>query len=301
MMKRLSVYSLALCLCVSAWGSRPRHAMQGLDWHEDEATGIAYWCDDIKGEAEVADWYDEEEGVYEYYSQAELTVPQTFVLTYGGASMGGEGSGSSKTYKVTALGEYAFRKAAASRLTFAEPSNVKTIKAFALYMMANLKGTLVLPEGLEKIEHDAIGGTGMPTKKLVLPSTLSELGLSAVVLTAADTLEFLGDVPPVCTTAESGDAINPWTSAAGETSKDIVVIVPDGKRAAYMAQEGLGDWFTNVREKSGNTTGVAETEQNGRVLRQGVWSLTGRYIGAPSVAGTLPSGVYIINGRKTAL
>ena len=115
------------------------------------------------------------------------------------------------------------------------------------------------------------------------------------------TLKFLGDVPPVCVTAESGDAVNPWTSAAGETDRNTVIIVPDGRLAAYMAQKGIGDWFTSVREKSGSTTGMAETTQDGKVPRSGVWSLTGRYIGAPSVAGTLPSGVYIINGRKTAL
>lgn len=264
-------------LALPAWGSSPRRAAQGRDWHEDKNTGIAYWCDNSKGEAEVADWYDESEGVYEYYSQAELTVPADFILYYGGASLDGNGGGGSKTYKVTALGEYAFRNAAASKLSFEEPSNVETIRSYALYMMPNLKG------------------------RLVLPSSLSKLELSAVVLTCIDTLEFLGDVPPVCVTAESGDAVNPWTSAAGETDRNTVIIVPDGRLAAYMAQKGIGDWFTSVREKSGSTTGMAETEQGGRVPRSGVWSLTGRYIGAPSVAGTLPSGVYIINGRKTAL
>ena len=299
MMKRFSVYALALCLSVGVWGSRPRHVAQGLDWHEDSASGIAYWCDDKTGEAEVADWYDEEEEVYDYYSQTALFVPAEFVLNYGGASMGGEGGGSAKTYKVTALGTYAFRKAAASKLEFETPSNLRTVKAFALTQMQNLKGTLVLPECVETIEHDGIGGTGMPTHKVVLPSTLTERGLSAIVLTAADTLEFLGDVPPLCTTAASGDAVNPWTSAAGETAKDIVVIVPDGKRTAYMAQEGLGDWFTNIREKSDNTTATVQATADGMQSRSGVWSLTGVYIGSASVAASLPHGVYVINGRKT--
>ena len=133
-MKRFSVYALALCLSVGVWGSRPRHVAQGLDWHEDSASGIAYWCDDKTGEAEVADWYDEEEEVYEYYSQTALFVPAEFVLNYGGASMGGEGGGSAKTYKVTALGTYAFRKAAASKLEFETPSNLRTVKAFAQYL-----------------------------------------------------------------------------------------------------------------------------------------------------------------------
>ena len=193
----------------------------------------------------------------------------------------------------------AFCKAAASKLEFETPSNLRTVKAFALTQMQNLEGTLVLPEGVETIEHDGIGGTAMPTHKVVLPSTLTGLGLSAIVLTAADTLEFLGDVPPVCTTAASGDAVNPWTSAAGETAKDIVVIVPDGKRAAYMAQTGLGDWFTNIREKSDNTTATVQATADGMQSRSGVWSLTGVYIGSASVAASLPHGVYVINGRKT--
>ena len=298
MVKRSGIFVvLALLVSAVAWGSRPRHASAGRDWHEDQTTHIAYWCDDNTGEAEVADWYDEEDEVYEYYSQTALVVPAEFVLSSGGASMGGGGGGSSKTYKVTALGEYAFRKAAASRLDFELPSNLRTVKAFALTQMQNLKGALVLPEGVETIEHDGIGGTGMPTHKVVLPATLTELGLSAIVLTAADTLEFLGDVPPACATAESGDALNPWTSAAGATAKDIVVIVPDGRLAAYKAQKGLGDWFTGIREKSGTATGTVQTAADGR--RQGVWSVTGQYMGETPAA--LPSGIYIINGRKTAL
>ncbi|MBQ4507937.1 MAG: hypothetical protein II970_03485 [Paludibacteraceae bacterium] len=288
------IFILALTSVMPLWGSAPHRIAVSQEPYVDDATGIVFLCDDKTEEAEIG---DSDEWLGELYSQETLTVPAVFVLTGGGASNTGSRRAYTKTYKVTALGEYAFRKAAASRLDFEVPSNLRTVKAFALTQMQSLKGTLVLPEGVKTIEHDGIGGTGMPTHKVVLPATLTELGLSAIVLTAADTLEFLGDAPPACATAESGDALNPWTSAAGATAKDIVVIVPDGRLAAYKAQKGLGDWFTGIREKSGNATGTVQTAADGR--RQGVWSVTGQYMGETPAA--LPSGIYIINGRKTAL
>jgi len=296
MMKRFFYFLMAALLPAGPMAaSVPVKApqFQGLYDAFTEGTGdLLFFYDTDLMEASVADLFDEYE---EYYEMDVIDVPVSISVKMGGASMSGDEISGYLTCIVTALGERAFFKAsAAEKVRFAEGSMVRTFAPYAMHTMPNMKGVLTLPENLETIEHDGIGN--MAVEKVVFPASLNTLGESAVVLSQADTLVFLGTVPPLCATAEGKTGLS-WKSAEGETRRDVVVIVPAGCAAAYRAKAGIGDWFTNIREPGQAPTGMVQTEQDGLRVMRGVWSLTGMYMG--SGTENLPCGIYIIDGQKT--
>ena len=173
-------------------------------------------------------WKPNHKSKYGYYPQSTLIIPSEIVID--AQSIGG-GSGK-VTLQVTGIGTDAFKKALASSVEFASGSHVDSIATFAFYSMSNMTG------------------------KLVLPASLANLSVSAILLPDITEIEFLGTTPPMC---EIVDTYNPWTSASnGATPNTIKVTVPEGTWSTYKEAIGIGDYFTCF--KGDDPTGVTELE-----------------------------------------
>ena len=236
------------------------------------------------------------------YTMSSVVIPST-VTTVKGVVTDGKIEAVATEMPVVMLGRKAFMNATAiTSLTFAEPSNVKTIGMQAMQHMTGLTGTLELPEGLKFIAtsgiHSGLNGGQMPVKKLILPSTLDSLDIISVVLNELETLEFKGETAPRCrvrvttTQTQIPWMINP--SNHFPTPKDVQIIIPDGSSDSYKSQAGIGDYFDYF---NGQGTGVENTEDAATMpAKKGIYNIMGTYLGTDD--SHLPHGMYIIDGKK---
>lgn len=220
---------------------------------------VLYKCDYTAQTAIVSDLYAKY-GMH--YTQSHILIPASFVLQ-------GIGTGDdySKTMQVIAVADNAFSGAECTSLSFAEPSNVKTIGGAALSNMPNLS-----------------------QDTLTLPASLDSLALSAILLPEIKYIRFLGTTPPRCAVATDGDAINPWTSASEITMPTVQVLVPEGTWNAYKETKGIGDYFscfqgetpTGITEMANAPAKAQKVMRNGQLLieKAGVlYTVEGRNIG----------------------
>lgn len=205
---------------------------------------------------------------------------------------------------VTALGRKAFMNdSITTSLTFATPSNITEIAPQAMQYMSQLIGTLELPEGLKHIStssiHSGLNGGQMPVKKLILPSTLDSLDVISVILDELETLEFRGIVPPHCQTRETKTYTQmPWlinepSKNQHPTPTSVEIIIPEGSFEAYKAQTGIGDYFDYFNESAVDNV---ENKNNSDSRYLGIYNILGTYLGTDD--SNLPTGMYIINGKK---
>lgn len=236
-----------------------------------------------------------------YGTLASVVVPAQIAKTI--CTIGTTAIVEQKQLPVVALGKAAFQgNKSIQSLTFATPSNVETIQSMAMQYMAGLTGTLELPEGLKFIAmsgiHSGLNGGQMPVKKLILPSTLDSLDVISVILNELETLEFKGETAPKCrvrvttTQTQIPWMINPSNNFP--TPKSVQIIIPDGSYDSYKNQAGIGDYFDYFTSQG---TSV-ETVESGATKSQksGIYNITGTYLGTDD--SNLPTGMYIINGKK---
>ncbi|MBO7502567.1 MAG: leucine-rich repeat protein [Paludibacteraceae bacterium] len=193
------------------------------------------------------------------YTTTEIVIPTTINVSIGGGQTGSGMQQGEVTYTVISIGAQAFAGATATSITFAEPSNIATIRTQAFSNMPNLT-------------------------KLVLPASLTTLELSSIILPGLTEIEFLGATPPACELSDADNgAYNPWTTLEASTSPDITITVPEGALAAYQDAPGFGDYFTCLRRDPGPGTGCSDIQadmprvqkimRNGRIciLRDGTY------------------------------
>lgn len=240
------------------------------------------------------------------YQLETVVIPATISKTVCAipAEANGKASITQFDIPVTALGRKAFMNdSITTSFTFATPSNVVEIASQAMQYMAGLTGTLELPEGLKHISisgiHSGLNGGQMPVKKLILPSTLDSLDVISVILDELETLEFRGIVPPHCQTRETKTYTQmPWlinepSKNQHPTPTDVEIIIPEGSFEAYKAQTGIGDYFDYFNESAVDNI---ETENNNGSKYTGIYNIMGTYLGTDD--SNLPTGMYIINGKK---
>lgn len=238
------------------------------------------------------------------YTMNSMVIPST-ITTVNGVVTDGKIEAVAAEIPVVMLGRKAFFNATSiTSLTFAEPSNIDTIGMQAMQYMAGLTGTLELPEGLKFIAmsgiHSGLNGGQMPVKKLVLPSTLDSLDVISVILDELETLEFRGIVPPHCQTRKLATYTQmPWlinepSKNQHPTPTDVEIIIPKGSFEAYKAQAGIGDYFDYFTSPSTDIENVKDAAANS--TKTGIYNIMGTYLGTDD--SNLPTGMYIINGKK---
>lgn len=236
------------------------------------------------------------------YTMSSVVIPST-ITTVNGVVTDGKIEAIATELPVVMLGRKAFFNATdITSMTFAEPSNIHTIGMQAMQYMTGLTGTLELPEGLKYIAtsgmHSGLNGGQMPVKKLILPSTLDSLDVISVVLNELETLEFRGKKAPKCqirvTTTQTQI---PWMISPSNkfpTPKNVNIIIPDGSYDSYKNQAGIGDYFDYFTSPA---TDVENTKSNvEKTSKSGIYNIMGTYLGTDD--SNLPTGMYIINGKK---
>lgn len=236
------------------------------------------------------------------YTMSSVVIPST-ITTVNGVVKDGKIEAIATEMPVVMLGRKTFYNATSiTSLTFAEPSHIDTIGMQAMQYMEGLTGTLELPEGLKFIGmsgiHSGLNGGQMPVKKLVLPSTLDSLDVISVVLNELETLEFKGETAPRCRVRVTTTQTQiPWMINPNNrfpTPKNVQIIIPNGSFDSYKSQAGIGDYFDYF---SSQGTSV-ETVENGaaKPSKSGIYNIMGTYLGTDD--SNLPTGMYIINGKK---
>ena len=236
------------------------------------------------------------------YAMSSVVIPST-ITTVKGVATDGKIEAVATEMPVVMLGRKAFFNATSiTSLTFAEPSHIETLEQQSMQQMAGLTGTLELPEGLKLIDmtalHSGAKGGQLPVTKLILPSTLDSLSVMSVVLNELNTLEFHGAVAPKCqirvTTSQTQI---PWMINPNNhfpTPKNVQIIIPDGSFESYKNQAGIGDYFDYFTSPS---TDIETVEDNAtKSLKNGIYNILGTYLGTDD--SNLPTGMYIINGKK---
>lgn len=78
------------------------------------------------------------------------------------------------------------------------------------------------------------------------------------------------------------------------TPKNVNIIIPDGSYDSYKNQAGIGDYFDYFTSPA---TDVENTESNvEKPSKSGIYNIMGTYLGTDD--SNLPTGMYIINGKK---
>lgn len=236
------------------------------------------------------------------YTMSSVVIPST-ITTINGVVKDDKIEAVATEMPVVMLGRKAFMNATAiTSLTFAEPSNVKTIGMQAMQYMTGLTGTLELPEGLRLIDmsalHSGLNGGQMPVKKLVLPSTLDSMSVISVVLNELEELEFKGETAPKCQVRVTTTQTQiPWIINLNNkfpTPKNVKITIPDGSFDSYKNQAGIGDYFDYF---NGQGTGVENTDNTAAMTaKKGIYNIMGTYLGTDD--SHLPHGMYIIDGKK---
>lgn len=236
-----------------------------------------------------------------YGTLASVVVPaqiaKTICTTDATATVG------QKQMPVVALGRAAFRNnTTIQSVSFAAPSHIQTLGMQSMQNMEGMTGTLELPEGLKLIDMTAIysdaKGGKMPVKKLILPSTLDSLSVMSVVLNELETLEFRGVVAPKCQiNVKTTQTQIPWVVNMTNnfpTPKNVQIIIPDGSYDSYKNQAGIGDYFDYFTSPATDTEDIKDAAANS--TKTGIYNIMGTYLGTDD--SNLPTGMYIINGKK---
>jgi len=283
-MNRIIIFMTSMLLSVSLLAQKALPIQEQEFDNTMPINGVYFEYEFLKKEAHVLHDNSNAAGGYKY-EQETISIPQVIIINgaSGSTGSGKEIEGNENAYKVTEIAEGALKGALCETLTFdTTVQNIRAIRAYGMAQLSYLTSTtLSLPEGIEEIDSCGLfsgsKGNKMGTKKLVLPSTLTTLDYSSIVLYELDSLVFLGDVPPTCNYEKNGDVFirAPWIYKSDNlypTSKDIVVIVPESALSAYQDAPGIGDYFTCL--KKGPATALEENEeavvsQQKKVLRNG--------------------------------
>ena len=78
------------------------------------------------------------------------------------------------------------------------------------------------------------------------------------------------------------------------TPKNVQIIIPEGSFNSYKSQAGIGDYFDYFTSQGTGT----ETVESGATKspKSGIYNIMGTYLGTDD--SNLPTGMYIINGKK---
>lgn len=155
-------------------------------------------------------------------------------------------------YPVVALGQGAFCKTTASKITFAEGSKVTELGMQTFQAAINVE-EIELPEGIKVIPltcfNNATAATPTKTKSLTFPASLDSMAINSVTLPQLEFLEFKGVLPPKMAIKETTWKQNAWmisATHANNTAKTAVVLVPKAAVEAYKATPEIGDYFTTI-------------------------------------------------------
>ena len=220
-----------------------------------------------------------------YYELASITIPEN--VTY-----------KNKTYKVTAIAEYAFW--GEEKLTsIVIPKTVKSIHNFAFIGCANLP-SITLPEGLTVIASSAFNGCQSLTE-IIIPEGVTTICYSAfqgctklASITLPSTLEFIETTAfSACPSLKSIkiNATKPFTLYRGTFEQYGNLYVPEGCKEAY---ENAAYWKKfNIIDSS--VTGISNTSSPDAQQPSTIFTLGGTRV------SSLQKGVNIVNGKKVVV
>lgn len=220
-----------------------------------------------------------------YYELTSVTIPEN--VTY-----------KNKTYKVTAIAEYAF--CGEGKLTsIVIPKTVKSIHNFAFGGCTNLS-SITLPEGLTVITSSAFDGCQSLTE-IIIPEGVTTICYSAfgnctklASITLPSTLEFIEKSAfGACPSLKSIkiNATNPFTLYRGTFEQYGNLYVPEGCKEAY---ENAAYWKKfNIIDSS--VTGISNTSSSDAQQPSTIFTLGGTRV------SSLQKGVNIVNGKKVVV
>ena len=193
-------------------------------------------------------------------TEAEVTYKEKNKASYSGSiAIPKEVTYNNKTIKVTSIGEYAF--AACGLKTITIPNSVTSIGDGAFKWCSSLK-SVTIPNSVTSIGEDAFDGCynlKKVTSKIAKPFAIN----------------------------------GPFSY---DTYSKGTLYVPKGTVAKYKATDGWKN-FKNIVEEEG-TTAINDVEaENTLNTANAIYDTNGKCLPATSL-DELPSGLYIINGRK---
>ena len=168
------------------------------------------------------------------------------------------------------------------------PNSVKTIHAWAFRFCTSLT-SVTIPSSVTSIGEDAFGDC-KSLKSVTIPNSVTSIGESA----------FIGcsKLQKVTSKITKPFAINDNTFPSYTYSKGTLY-VPKGTVAKYKATDGWKNFFKNIVEE-GTKTAIDDVEADNKLNTSNIiYDINGKRLPATSL-DELPSGLYIINGKKIA-
>lgn len=165
------------------------------------------------------------------------------------------------------------------------PNSVKVIDRCAFYDCSSLT-SVTIPNSVTSIEYAAFSGCKKLTT-ITIPNSVTSIGENA----------FLG-----CYNLQKvvSKIVEPFEIAeyifSDETYSKVPLYVPKGTVAKYKATQGWKK-FKNILEED-TTTGIDDVEADNTLnISNAIYDINGKRLSATSL-DELPSGLYIINGKK---
>ena len=220
-----------------------------------------------------------------YYELTSVTIPKN--VTY-----------KNKTYKVTAIDEYAF--CGEGKLTsIVIPKTVKSIQNYAFWGCTNLS-SITLPEGLTVITSSAFNGCQSLTE-IIIPEGVTTICTSAfqectklASITLPSTLQFIETSAfSYCPALKSIkiNATKPFNLYRGTFEQYGNLYVPAGCKEAY---ENAAYWKKfNIIDSS--VTGISNISSPDAKQPSTIFTLGGTRV------SSLQKGVNIVNGKKVVV
>ena len=269
-------------------------------------------------------------------TEAEVTYKTQFYDDYSGAVViPNEVTYNNKTLKVTSIGNNAFDDC--TKLTsITIPNSVTSIGRCAFYACSNLT-SITIPNNVTSIgeqifaycygltsiivekknpkydsrnDCNAIIETNSNTliagcKSTVIPNGVNNIGEYAFYYSNLSSITIPNSVTSI---GEKAFYCNYLLSVTSKITKpfaindntfrnyDATLYVPKGTVAKYKATQGWKN-FKNIVEE-GTTTGIDDVEADNTLdTSKGIYDINGKRLSATSL-DELPSGLYIINGKK---
>ena len=165
------------------------------------------------------------------------------------------------------------------------PNNVTSIGNYAFYNISDLE-TIAIPNSVKSIGDNAFYNNP-DLETITIPNSVKSIGDKA--------FDTCYKIKKITSKITKPFAINENTFS-NRTYSNATLYVPKGTAAKYKATEGWKNFKRIVEE--GTKTGIDEVEaDNSLNTSKRIYDINGKRLPATSL-DELPSGLYIVNGKK---
>jgi hypothetical protein len=95
----------------------------------------------------------------------------------------------------------------------------------------------------------------------------------------------------------SFDAVMGGAYALKDNRTNAVINIEEGATYMFAAEEGVNEARFSIVGRADAPTAIEEVE-NVVKGQEGVYTITGVYVGEKAILNTLPAGVYVVDGKK---